>query len=256
MRRSKTLSKIRAGKSARVCGLGHFIPPLVKHASHFGYDCIWLDLEHRAMEQRESQALLAFSHLFDIDIMVRAPTMDQIRLYRYLEDGASGLMIPLLSTPEQAADVVNAVKFPPLGSRGLDAAGLEVDFILGGGPDFPAESNRETFLVVQIETPEALDNVDEIAAVEGVEALFVGPADLGLRLKHSGSSLSVEDATKKVAEAAARHGKTWGRPAGTSEQARQFHDMGARLIVYGGDFGAILNGLESCSKQLDEVIGT
>ncbi|MEZ6051425.1 MAG: hypothetical protein R3C02_08580 [Planctomycetaceae bacterium] len=71
MRTSKTLARLRDNDVVRMCCLGHFIPGYVKHAAHFGYDCIWLDLEHRHWNPRDVQAILAFSHLFDIDIMLR-----------------------------------------------------------------------------------------------------------------------------------------------------------------------------------------
>ena len=184
MRKSRTLAKLRNNQPARICSLGHFIPSFVRHAAHFGYDCIWLDLEHRAMSEREVQALLAYFHLADIDCMLRSPTLEKTRLYRYLEDGAAGLMIPHVSTREKAESLVQAVKFPPIGDRGIDAAGWDSDFRLQGDDGYTDLANQETFLVVQIETPEAVRNVDEIAAVEGVDGLFVGPGDLGLRYLH------------------------------------------------------------------------
>ena len=97
MRQSKTMAKLRAGKPVRMCALGHFIPSYIRHAAHAGFDCIWLDTEHRAFERRELQALLAMFHLFDIDCMVRADTKQKTRLYRYLEDGASGLMMAVFA---------------------------------------------------------------------------------------------------------------------------------------------------------------
>ncbi len=100
MRNSKILAKIRAGKPARLAMMGHFIPIFVAHAANLGYDGIWLDLEHRAMDSREVQAMLAFFHLYDIDCMVRVPTREKGQLYRYLEDGATGLMIPHVSDVE------------------------------------------------------------------------------------------------------------------------------------------------------------
>jgi len=132
LRNSKTLAKLRTGKPVRICSLGHFIPPYIRLASHFGYECIWLDLEHRAMSEREVQSLSVYFHLYDIDCMLRAPTLENARLYRYLEDGAAGLMIPRVSTADEARALVNAIKFPPLGDRGLDGAGLDADFYLQG----------------------------------------------------------------------------------------------------------------------------
>lgn len=236
MRKSKTLARLRAGQVARICGLGHFIPSYICHAAEAGFDCIWLDLEHRTIDDRDVQALLAFFHLYDIDCMLRPATLEKTRLYRYFEDGAAGLMIPHVSTVEKAQMLVQAVKFPPLGDRGLDGAGLDGDFYLRGGPDYPQQANDETFLVVQIETLEAVRNVDAIAAVPGIDGLFIGPGDLSLRLRHSDGSLSLDQATERVAAAAARHGKAWGRPVGSRDQLRQLHDQGARLLAHGGEF--------------------
>ncbi len=256
MRRSKTLAKLRAGEPVRMCSLGHFNPAYVRHAAHHKYDCIWFDLEHRAMSEREVQAMLAFFHLFDIDCMLRAPTLEKTRLYRYFEDGAAGLMIPHVSTPERARELVQAVKFPPIGDRGLDGAGLDSDFFLRGGPDYPAEANRETFLVVQIETPQAVENADAIAAVDGVDVLFIGPADLSLRIDQlSAGDLTLDQAVDRVAAAAAKHGKNWGQPGFSAEHINQLWEKGARMVSHGGDFGAFMRMLENNSRELDELLG-
>ncbi|MBC8357148.1 MAG: 4-hydroxy-2-oxovalerate aldolase [Planctomycetes bacterium] len=256
MRKSKTLAKLRANEPVRMCALGHFIPAFIRHAAHFGYDCIWLDLEHRAMSDREVQALLAYFHLFDIDCMLRPPTLEKSRLYRYLEDGATGLMIPHVSTAEKARMLVDAVKFPPLGDRGLDGAGLDSDFILSGGEGYTDEANCETFLVVQIETPQAVANVEEIAAVEGVDGLFVGPGDLGLRIKKTETELTLDAAFEQVAAAAKRHGKAWGCPGGSKDRVQQLCKQGAQLIAHGGDFRAFMRALEQSSSELNDAYGT
>lgn len=256
MRKSKTLARLRAGNPVRMCSLGQFNPAYIRHAAHFGYDCIWLDLEHRAMSDREVQALLAFFHLFDIDCMLRAPTLEKTRLYRYLEDGASGLMIPHVSTADKARMLVDAVKFPPLGDRGLDGAGLDSDFYLAGGEDYTDEANRETFLVVQIETPQAVANIEEIAAVKGVDGLFIGPGDLGLRIKKTETELTLDVAMEKVAAAAKRHGKAWGCPAGTLDKVKELREQGAQLIAHGGDFRAFMAALEKSASELNEVYGS
>ena len=256
MRQSKTLAKVRAGRPVRICSLGHFNPSYVRHAAHFGFDCIWLDLEHRRINDSDVQSLLAHFHLFDIDCMVRAPTLEKTGLYRYLEDGASGLMIPHVSTEQRARELAQAVKFPPIGDRGLDGAGLDSDYTYQGGEAFTEEANRETFLVVQIETPQAVENVDAIAAVEGVDALFIGPGDLGLRLRKTpGVDLTLDDAIKRVGDAASRHGKFWGLPAASVEYVQQYHDLGAQLVAYGGDFRFLMQMLERSAAELESVYG-
>ena len=145
------------------------------------------------MTLREVEALLLTSHRFDIDIMVRPPTLEKTGLYRYLEDGAAGLMIPHVSTVEKAEMLVQAVKFPPIGDRGLDNAGLDADYHIHDPDPYAAWANRETFLCVQIETPEAVRNVDAIAAVNGIDMIFVGPGDLGLRLRQTGE-MTIDEA--------------------------------------------------------------
>ena len=253
MRRSRTLEKIRAGEVVRTCNLGHFIPEYVHQAAAAGYDCIWLDLEHRTMDDREVQSLLTHFHLADIDCMLRAPTLEKTGLYRYLEDGASGLLIPHVSTVEKAEALVQAVKFPPLGDRGIDGVGLDAGYGTPEVVEFTTAANAETFLVVQIETPEAVANVDAIAAVEGVAGLFVGPGDLGLRLRHDTTGLTLELAIELVAQAAAKHGKAWGIPVAAPESLIWYRDMGAQLLVHGGDFMALKNMLDSSGAAFDAL---
>ena len=256
MRTSKVPKKFRAGHFARFCGLGHFIPFFVRHAAHQKYDGIWLDLEHRAMNDREVQALLAMCHAHDIDCMVRPPTLERTRLYRYLEEGASGLMIPFTSDVEIARRVVDAVKFPPDGNRGMDGAGLDADYGLGTwapGSTYNADANRETFIVGQIETPEAVENADEIAAVAGLDVLFIGPGDMGLRLAASGSSMTLDDVIERVSAAARKHGKAWGITAGSTEQLAERRALGAQMVPWGGDF-FLARVLEECSGEIDEIL--
>lgn len=251
MRKSKTLARIRNNKTVRMCCLGHYMPFFIKHAAHAGFDCIWLDLEHRSFTDREVQALLVQSHLHDIDIMVRPATIEKTGLYRYLEDGAAGLMIPHVNTAERAKMLVDAVKYPPIGDRGLDGEGLDADYYLGDTDDFVKQANQETFLVVQIETPQAVQNVDEIAAVAGVDGLFIGPGDMGLRLKLDASNLNLEAVFEQVAQSCKKHGKAWGAPAGTPEVLQQRIRQGGQLLNHGGDFGAVMKMLKDCAAVFE-----
>jgi len=255
LRKSKVLAKLRAGKMARICATGHFLPFFVRYAAHYGYDGIWFDLEHRAMDAREVQSFIALCHLHDIDCMVRPATRERTLLYRYLEDGAAGFMFPFVSDEETARRLVDFVKFPPMGDRGLDGAGLDGDHgIEVWKPDstYTTHANEDTFIVAQIETPQAVRNVDAIAAVPGIDALFIGSADLGLRLAQLKDSerFSLDDAVERVAAAAKKHGKAWTLPAATVADAARYRRMGAQMIVRGGDF-ALAQMLKQWSEELD-----
>jgi 2-keto-3-deoxy-L-rhamnonate aldolase RhmA len=188
--------------------------------------------------------------------MLRTPTRQKTKLYRYLEDGASGLMIPLVSTAEEAKELVQSVKFPPIGQRGLDGAGLDGDFYLQNLDAYPEEANRETFLVVQIETPEAVRNAGEIAAVEGVDGLFIGPGDLGLRIKRGPSGTpTMQQSIEMVAAAAKKHGKAWGQPVGSVEQMKQLHALGGRLLAHGSEWWGMVQMFERATALYDEGCG-
>ena len=258
MRKSKTLEKIRNGQCARVCGLGHYLPFFVRYAAHFRYDVVWFDLEHRAMNDHQVQSLIALCHYNDIDCMVRTPTLQRTRLYRYFEDGASGIMVPFASDIETVRQVRDAVKFPPLGNRGIDGAGLDADYGIEAwkpGSTYTSDANSETFIVAQIETLEAVENVEEIASVPGVDVLFVGPADLGTRLALDGgpNELNLDVAIARVADAAQQSQKAWGIPAGTPDDVRKYRKMGAQFIPHGGDF-ALMDVLRSCSEAMDAAL--
>jgi 2-keto-3-deoxy-L-rhamnonate aldolase RhmA len=256
MRKSKVLAKLHSGRFARISATGHFLPFFIRHSAHCNYDGIWLDLEHRTMDDREVQAFIAACYYNDIDCMVRTPTLERSRLYHYLDDGATGFMVPFVSTPEIARQVVEAVKFPPLGNRGIDGAGLDGDYGIEAwkpGTTYYEDANRGTFIVAQIETPEAVENVDGIAAVPGIDLLFIGPGDLGYRLSASRSSLTMDEVMERVSAAARRHSKAWGRTAGSVQELATYRKLGAQMIPWGGDF-TLVKVLQQCSLELDSVL--
>jgi 4-hydroxy-2-oxoheptanedioate aldolase len=252
MRQSKTLKRLREGKLARATLLGHYIPGFLFYAANNDYDCIWLDLEHRAMSELQVQALLAYSHTFDIDVLVRPPTREKVALYRYLEEGAAGLLIPHVSTPEEAEELAAAVKFPPIGERGVDNAGLDADYGIHDAATYIAWANRETFLAVQIETPLAVRNAEAIAAIEGIDLLFVGPGDLELRLNQE-KQMSLGEAIEIVNNACQKAGKPWGCPAPTPELLTSGHQQGARFLVVSKESGGWQNELKRGMKTFSST---
>jgi 2-keto-3-deoxy-L-rhamnonate aldolase RhmA len=259
VRKSKILARIRAGQPAKIAFMGHFLPPFIAFAADTGYDGIWLDLEHRAMEQREVQALMAFFHLYDLDCMVRPSTREKARLYRYLEDGAAGLMIPHVSDAETVRKLVTSVKFPPLGDRGIEGKGLEANYGLDLPPSgnrniFAEHANQETFLAVQLETPQAVASINEIAAVPGLDGVFIGPADLALRMQYEKDPLPYRSTLEKVAAAAKANGIAWGALPRSTDELAEFAALGAQYWVWGTDIQFLRVGLKQASSELDEIL--
>ena len=166
-------------------------------------------------------------------------------------------MFPFVDDAETARSLVEIVKYPPLGNRGIDGAGLDADYGLdhffAKDPTYLEDANRETFIVAQIETTTALSNLDEIAQVEGIDVLFVGPGDLGARLAHADMG-DLDAAIGQVAEAAKRNGKAWGIPAGAPETVEKYHALGAQVMSNCGDFG-VVKLLESGAADFDRIVG-
>lgn len=254
MRTSLVRSRFRSQQVARMLCMYYPTAMLPAHAAKAGFDAVWLDAEHNTWDRRELQRMITLHHLANIDCIVRTGSRNPNDLYHLLEDGATGLMIPLVNTAAEAADLAAAVKFPPLGQRGLDGASLDNNFYLDDVAAYPATANNETVLIVQIESPEAIANVDAIAGTPGVDGLFLGPGDISLRLGcpmdwNNPQMSAAEDA---VAAAAAKHGIAWGRPGGNAEQIKRIAGKDGRLIATGSDFGALMTSLPVWAKTLDD----
>lgn len=259
MRKSKIAAKLRQGKPIKLAMMHHYIPAYIAYAAHEGYDGLWLDMEHRPYEAREVQALLAFCHLYDIDCLVRPFTRERAALYRLLEDGASGLIMPHVSDIETARALAQAAKFPPLGDRGLEGNGLETNYGIDIGTDrhlLVQHALQETLLAIQIETPQGLEIAEEIAALPGVDMLYVGPSDLGLRLAQDSALPSLAEATQRVAEICRRYNKPWGSMPRTLEDVKMLTENGAQLIVWGNEQRILRAGLQRANSEMDEIFKT
>lgn len=248
---SRVLQKLRAGDFVRFVSISRVIDPwLAEVVGKLGFDGIWFDLEHRSTSYDKIDPVSLACRATGIDLMTRIRKSGYDSPMRALEFGANGLMIPHVRSVEEAVQWRDWTRFPPLGKRGLDGVGADADWGLAPTADHLKHANEEVFLVLQVEDRETLDCVDEIAAVEGVDILFVGPGDLSVSL---GVPLQtthplVEAAIDKVAAACAKHGKWWGIPTGTPEVAQRMLDRGARMVTCGSDHMFLLNGYRNAAE--------
>jgi 4-hydroxy-2-oxoheptanedioate aldolase len=250
-------------RASRICGkLNRDLPVLIttvhladpavyEMASLLGFDGIWLDLEHHAHSLETAQNLMRAARIGTSDVVARPGKGEFMRLGRLLEAGAQGIMYPRCDNAAEAAEVVKWAKFPPLGKRGCD----------GGNPDMPycsmpleryiQEANMETFVVIQIEEESALRQVDEIAAVEGVQVIFLGPGDFSSLGGFAGQwdHPRLVEACEQIAAAARRHGKHWGRPVFSVDDAKRCLAMGARFLAHCSDMNLIKTGLERIQRE-------
>lgn len=258
MRQSLIMKRLAAGQPALVATQCTPIPWFARFAKEYGYDGVWLETEHHLWDNREIQAYLSIHQSCDIDCMVRPASRTYSEAYRLLDNGATGLMIPHVETPQEARNYADSVKFHPLGNRGVDGYGPDTQFGLEMPNDYYEFSNRERFLCVMLESPEAIQQAGEIAAVPGVDLLFLGPADI---LSRMGVPIDFDhpaylEIQQHVAEATRAHGKAWGCPCPTPDTAERALETGAGMLVMGSDFHFIRDGLaksasdfRSCLKQ-------
>jgi 4-hydroxy-2-oxoheptanedioate aldolase len=248
---SRTLKLLRAGEFARIATISRFPEPwLGELVGRLGYDLIWLDLEHRPFGYEVIAPLALACRANGIDLMVRILKTGYTSPMRVLEEGANGVMVPHCLNAAEARQWVKWTKFPPLGERGFDGAGADADHMLVDPIKYMQHANAETFLVLQIEDREALDHIEEIINVEGVDLLFVGIGDLSISL---GVPMQMDHplmqrAIDRVANAAQRAGKWWSLPAGTPEAAQRALDRGARLLTTANDHVLIVKGLQDAIK--------
>ncbi|MBI4907088.1 MAG: aldolase [Acidobacteria bacterium] len=242
---SKALAKLRTGSYITTAAMTRITEPwFAEILGRTGFDVIWYDLEHRAISANTIDAVSLACRHAQIDLMVRIRKTGYNEPMQMLECGANGIMVPHCCSAAEARQWVDWARFPPEGRRGLDGSGADADWGLADMPAYVCNANRETFLILQIEDREALDQIDEIAAVPGYDLLFVGPADLcmSLGVPFQFDHPLIEAAHDKVAAAAAKHGKWWGTITSTAAIAQRMLDKGARMVTCGADQWWLMRG--------------
>lgn len=256
MIKSRLKRILKSDGFVRVVGINRVADPwFTELAGKLGFDVIWFDMEHRAYGYDRIDGLSLACRATGIDLMVRIRKNGYTSAMRALEFGANGVMIPHCQNADEARQWVEWTKFPPLGNRGFDGAGADGDYGLADPVPYLQDRNEETFLVVQIEGRYAVENADAIAAVEGVDLLFVGPADLSIDygVPMQREHPLVQNALDKVATAAARNRKWWGTVTNTPSEAQRELARGARMITCADDHFLLVKGLEDAQRQFEHV---
>ena len=203
-----------------------------------GFDWLLLDGEHAPNDVRSLLAQLQAIAPYPSHPIARVPMghghLGETLIKQYLDIGAQTLLVPMVDTPEQAATLVRATRYPPQGIRGMAGARASG---WGRNPAYVHEANAQICLLVQAETQTALTNLDAIAATEGVDGVFIGPADLSASLGHVGNpghpqvQAAIEDAIRRITQA----GKAAGILSPDEAVARRYLELGATFVAVGLD---------------------
>lgn len=241
--RSSLRSRVLAGEAVFGLFLDFGSIAAAEIAARAGFDWVIVDLEHGMATESEVLGQLAAIQATDCAALVRVISAERMRVGRVLDLGADGVMIPRLETVDEAAETVSWMRFPPAGIRGVAAITRGAGFMTVAHPDIHT-INERILGVFQVESPAAVAAADAMAAIDGVDVLFVGPADLSHAMGIPGQFQHPEfvAALDHVAAAAAAHGKAAGiLLAGTAEVAA-YLARGYRFLGIGSDVLLVANG--------------
>ncbi len=253
MRRSRVLEKLRRGEYITM--VQSWVIPhwkIVDIMGFVGFDSVWIEHEHSDFSYGELSQMILAARAHDMDSVVRVERTGYNDIIKPLEAGATGLVLPHCMSGEDARSIVREAKFSPLGMRGSGGS-TDSDYGMTDRMEYLRHANSETFVAGIIEDKEAVDDVDAIAATEGIDMLLMGPGDLSQsygiigQMKHE----LIERATDKVAEACAKHGKWWGTPVGNREEGEKALKRGARIMQAVNEQSLIVGALQQVKKAFE-----
>jgi 4-hydroxy-2-oxoheptanedioate aldolase len=217
--------------------------------SHSGYDWLLLDTEHSPNEVPDILSQLQATQAGTASAIVRPAWNDMVLIKRYLDIGAQTLLIPFVQNADEARAAVAATRYPPDGIRGITGSGRASRY--GRVKDYLKNAGSEICVLVQVETRSALDQIEAIASVDGVDGVFIGPNDLSASFGQIGNwghpevQAALEDAVKRL--------KKIGKPAGiltpNEEEAKRFVQWGYTFVAVGSDIGLLAKNADGLAKR-------
>jgi 4-hydroxy-2-oxoheptanedioate aldolase len=236
MRHSRVLRKIRAGGVAICLKMNLADPRAVEICSTAGFDCVWFCQEHVPSDSLVLENMIRAAKVHDVDALMRAARGSYSDYLRGFEMDAVGILVPHIMSLEDASQVVRFTKFPPIGRRAVDGGNADACYCRVDFKEYVALANDERFVLYQIEDPEPLNQLREIAELPGVDGLFFGSGDFSLAVGKPGmmNDPEVESARVKVFAAAREAGKIAASSAGVAS-LRKLVDQGCNFVSIGAD---------------------
>ncbi|MBX2841671.1 MAG: HpcH/HpaI aldolase/citrate lyase family protein [Flammeovirgaceae bacterium] len=248
--------RLKNGESLNGCWLNLGSPLTAEIVGQAGFDWVLIDLEHGSGTEKDVLYQLQALEASTTGAIIRVEGHARQRISRVLDFGAEGVMCPQIKTVEEARGAISGVYYPPDGIRGVAkmvrATGFGKNF-----DEYKAKAKENILGIIQVETAESLNHLDEIAALEGVDVLFIGPADLSMSLGIFGQldHPKFKEAVKAIVNAAQKSGKATGILLFNPDDYNTYHDMGIRLIACGSDATFVANGAKNIAEALKSKKG-
>ena len=219
------------------------VPQIAQMLATAGFDFVYIDMEHSSFSIETVGDLCYAALAAGLVPIVRPPAKDPHLLSRPLDGGAMGLLIPHVDAREEAEAVVKAIRFPPLGERGMNLQGVHTGFDRAKGDEFVKTTHAETLLLVQIESDRGIGNLDGILSTDGVDGAVIGRADLSTDLGLPGQTNHPEVVRRveMMIAACQRNGKIPGLLVQDVASAKEWIAKGIRLVPYANEVGLLIN---------------
>jgi 4-hydroxy-2-oxoheptanedioate aldolase len=231
-------------------------PDIPAIAAASGYDAVYVDLEHTATSLETTAMLCSAAIGAGISAMVRVPSHDRSIIARALDNGAVGVIVPHVNSKSEAEGVVHAARFPPLGHRSISGPNAVTGYRSRSAAELTAEIERRTVVAVMVETPAAVEAVDSIASVPGVDMILLGPSDLTAEMGIHGDyeNEHFHEAVEAVAAACRAHRVSFGI-AGiqSAELLKRFTSRGLQFISAGTDVAMLTEAASARARELREL---
>ncbi len=258
MRENRTKRLLKEGRSV----IGTMVseirsPNIAQMLATAGFDFFILDTEHGPFSMETVQDMALSARGADINFFVRVPTrFGHHNLSRPLDVGAEGLLIPQVETVEEVKNIVRATRYFPVGKRGMSLKKLPNSYAKGDPKELIESANKEVFIILQIESKTAIDNLEELISIEGVDAVLIGPNDLSQDLGFPGETNHpvVQEYIQKLADKCNRVNFPWGIHLESPSSLIPWIEKGMRFIMCSTDTSIIVDGGNSIVRALREKI--
>lgn len=225
-------------------------PDIAKILQVCGFDFLIVDCEHGSFTTREVANIIAVARGIGMPALVRIPEMRREHALKFMEMGASGLLLPNTESAEQAKMLVDCTKYAPLGHRGVSLSRPHTDFMKVSGATYMPQANDETILMCQIESRKGVENVEEIIAVEGIDVAFIGPNDMSQDYGILGQFEHPEivAAFERIVAAAQANGKWAGAHFGGAAPLKPWLKKGMQINMWNSDNGLLALGAAAITE--------
>lgn len=251
MRKSRVLHLLRTGHTVNCIKINLADPRTCEMAALAGFDCVWVDQEHVSQNWSALEASIWAAKAYDTDLLVRVPRGAYNNYIKPLELDATGIMVPHILSLEDAKQIVHHTRFHPIGRRAIDGGNADGAYT---GIDFQQylhDANEQRFVILQIEDPEPLDELEAIAALPGYDMLFFGPGDFshGIGAPGKWDHPLIAETRKRIADLATKYNKYAGT-VGSPDNYEELQSLGYRFINIGADVIGLKNYFNGLLKDI------